>query len=84
MKGSRNCASETRRLFFRKSRETRCFSAFITTDGVTLGGSLIKRCTWSGITTYPTNRKPYLSRIFPRACTNKFRARAVLSNGNRR
>jgi len=82
MNDSRNCASETRRLLFRKSRETRCFSAFSATDGVIFAGSLIKRCTWSGITTYPTNSKLYLSRIFPRACTNKFRARIVLSRGN--
>ena len=45
MNGIRNCPLAALRFFFRKSRETRCLSAFNTTDGADFGGSLISKCT---------------------------------------
>ena len=44
-------------------------------EGVPRGGSLIKRCACSGITTYPINRKPV---------SKMSRALALFGSGNRR
>src|SRR5678809_997410 len=54
--------SRTRRRRESRRREKPCFRAFITVDGSPRCGSLISKCTCSGITTYPATTKRYLRR----------------------
>src|ERR1700722_2673309 len=40
-------------------REVICFSIWITSESLPRSGSLMSRCTCSGITTYPVMKQPY-------------------------